>query len=102
MENKLQVANTILEQLGGNRFAMMTGAKNFAGGHDYLSFGIPSNNMARVSHVIVRYNEGQDLYEMKFMSIRGIKCKDVASFEGLFFDQLQSIFTQVTGLYTKL
>ena len=102
MENKLQVANTILEQLGGNRFAMMTGAKNFAGGRDYLSFGIPSNNMARVSHVIVRYNEGQDLYEMKFMSIRGIKCKDVASFEGLFFDQLQSIFTQVTGLYTKL
>jgi hypothetical protein len=102
MEDKLQIANEILRQLGGDRFATMTGAKNFAGGHDYLSFKIPSNNKKRVSHVIVRYNAGQDLYEMKFLAIRGVKCKDVASFEGVYFDQLQSIFTKVTGLYTKL
>ena len=102
MENNLEVANEILKQLGGDRFAMMTGAKNFAGGHDYLSFKIPSNNKKRVSHVIVRYNAGQDLYEMKFLAVRGINTKEVVSFEGVFCDQLQSIFTEVTGFYTKL
>ena len=30
-EDRMRVAKTILEQLGGNKFRMMTGAKNLAG-----------------------------------------------------------------------
>ncbi len=34
--NNLKVAETILEQLGGNQFRMMTGAKNLAGDENSL------------------------------------------------------------------
>ena len=35
--SNLTVAKTILEQLGGNKFCMMTGAKNLAGDENSLS-----------------------------------------------------------------
>ena len=38
-----QVAETILAQLGGRKFQVMTGAKYFLGGADYLQFKLPSN-----------------------------------------------------------
>ena len=41
MDTKLQVAQMILEQLGGHKFKVMTGAKNFVGGPDSLSFTLP-------------------------------------------------------------
>lgn len=97
----LTVATTILEQLGGNKFVVMTGAKNLGGGMDYLSFGLPKNPK-KVSHVIVKYNAGSDTYSMKFMNIRGVKVKDLAVHENVYCDMLQELFTQETGLYTKL
>jgi hypothetical protein len=39
----LTVAKTILAQLGGERFVMMTGATNFVGGADSLAFRVGSN-----------------------------------------------------------
>jgi len=36
-EDRMRVAKTILEQLGGNHFRMMTGAKNLAGDENSLS-----------------------------------------------------------------
>jgi hypothetical protein len=97
----LKVAETILEQLGGNKFALMTGAKNFSGGEDYLSFGL-SRNPSKVSHVIIKYDHANDLYGMKFLNVRGIDIKEVRVIEGLYFDQLQDLFSEVTGLYTHL
>ena len=37
----MTTAATILEQLGGNKFRAMTGAKNFLDGGSYLSFHLP-------------------------------------------------------------
>ena len=36
-EDRMRVAKTILEQLGGNQFRMMTGAKKLAGDENSLS-----------------------------------------------------------------
>jgi hypothetical protein len=38
-----EVAETILEQLGGKRFIVMTGAKHFAADGNALRFRLPSN-----------------------------------------------------------
>ena len=39
---------------------------------------------------------------MEFISIRGQSVKVKFSFEDIYSDQLQDIFIEVTGMYTKL
>lgn len=38
----MNISNTILEQLGGGRFVLMTGAKHLVSHSDALSFRLPS------------------------------------------------------------
>ena len=50
-------------------------------------------------------DEDTDTYTMYFYrqtltKYADIKVKDIARYEGVYFDMLQPIFTQVTGLYT--
>ena len=47
MATDLTVANTILQQLGGNKFRVMTGAKNFVGSNDALTFRLPGVVVSR-------------------------------------------------------
>lgn len=98
-------AKTILEQMGGHRFAAMTGSKNFID----LGIGLQmslARNMTSANRLKVILDEVTDTYTMCFyrQSVTknfGIKVKEIAKFEGVYFDMLQSIFTQVTGLYTR-
>ena len=93
--DKRQAAET-LKQLGGNKFIMMTGAKNFGFGSNGLSFKIGKNAKA-VNYVVIDLN-GKDLYDMKFQKGTRVlkKVNDVYN------DQLQKIFTKYTGMYTSL
>jgi len=45
---------------------------------------------------------GLDLYDMKFLwvSVKGIKT--IKEYGSVYYDQLQSLFTSVTGMYTSL
>ena len=56
--SNLQVANTILRQLGGHRFKIMTGAKNLIGDENSLTFKVAS---PICTHVKITLN-GLDLY----------------------------------------
>lgn len=97
-----QVAQTILQQLGGRRFIVMTGAKNFTGGEQTLSFKVPSNTTkGRISHVRITLN-ACDLYDVEYLSIRGTTIKTVSTDEGIYCDRLQAAFTETTGLHTHL
>ena len=99
----MTVYETILEQLGGRMFVMMTGAKQFVHSNNgnTLTFKI-GRNAGKVNCVQVNYNEGLDLYEMTFkrVSVKGIKI--IKEFDQVYFDQLQTLFTEVTGMYTSL
>jgi hypothetical protein len=99
----LSVAQTILAQLGGNRFIAMTGAKSFVGGPTFLGFTIPRNS-SPANRVTVTYQPGRDLYSMSFIktSRGGLDSKEVQRFDGLYADQLRPTFTQVTGMETSL
>lgn len=99
------VARTILEQLGGNKFIVMTGAKQFTAYDRALSFKIGRNSKS-INHITVRLN-GSDLYDVEFRRTRnsrksGYQSKIVAEHKDIYFDQLQEIFTQETGMYTRL
>ena len=100
-KEKLQIAKTILSQLGGNRFIAMTGAKRFEydskGSVVTLQFKI-GRNAKQVNIVRINYIKGKDLYEMNFY--KGAKLLKKVS--NVYADQLRKIFTKHTGMYTSL
>lgn len=106
MQNSKQVACTILQQLGGRVFLAFTGS------HTLISY--PNGcamylrkNIGKVNRLKITLN-GKDLYDVKFFYFRanyksdkGYSESNVQEFNDIYFDQLQALFTQVTGLLTK-
>lgn len=101
------VAQTILQQIEGRRFAVMTGSRNFTDLGNGLLMSL-AKNMTSANRLEIIYDEGADLYNMRFYrktfskKTFESKTKDIAKYEGVYFDMLEYIFTEVTGLYTRL
>ena len=98
--DKRQAGET-LKQLGGNKFIMMTGAKNFAVGPKGMGFKIGRNSKG-VNYIRIDLDRGRDLYNMEFIQMRGGNLKIKSKVKGVYNDQLQKIFTKHTGMYTSL
>lgn len=97
----MQVAKTILEQLGGNKFVVMTGSKNFLAGENFIRMNL-TRNKAKAKWLKITLN-GKDLYDMDFFTAdKNFNLTSKVKFEDVYFDQLQSFFTKATGLYTSL
>ncbi len=106
MGTDLTVANTILEQLGGNRFLAMTGARNLAGDATSLSFRLPGNGFAKngINYVKVTL-EPSDTYTVVFKKIGrapGFKVTEFDKVEDVYCDNLREVFERATGLATSL
>ena len=102
MTNTATIAQTILQQIGGNRFAAMTGAKNFVSGSNMLQFDIGRGAANKASKVRITLDTS-DTYSMEFFYVRGVVCKTCAGHtKGIYADQLQEAFTRITGLDTHL
>ncbi len=103
LEGKLtesQVAKIILQQLGGNKFIAMTGAKNLGASGKSLSMKIGRNSKS-ISHVVITL-KSSDLYDMEFIRMRGTSRKVVKKVTGVYNDMLGKIFTKYTGLRVRL
>ena len=100
-EGSKEIGQTILQQLGGNKFIVMTGAKNIGFTNKGIQMGI-GRNAKGVTHLIINYNKGKDLYDMEFIKIRGIDRTVVKDLKGVYADQLQKLFTKYTGMHTRL
>lgn len=97
----MEIAKTILDQMGGNRFAVMTGSKQFVALQNGLKMKL-TRNKANAQYLTITLN-AMDTYDMQFFSIdKNFNIKIKQNVEGIYNDQLQRIFTQVTGLYTRL
>lgn len=95
----MSVAETILQQLGGQRFTAMTGSKN------YLADG---------NSLTVTLDEATDTYRMHFYKYTPghlnkktfewvpDKVVEVAEFDNVYCDMLQELFTRITWMYTRL
>ena len=101
MSTDMTVAKTILEQLGGNKFRVMTGAKHFGATEDSLSMRIGRNSSNSI-YLKIRLNS-IDTYDMKFCKLtRKFEEKSVTEYNNIYNDMLTDQFTAHTGMYTSL
>jgi len=103
----MSVAQTILQQLGGSRFRVMTGASSFSSGPDSLSFRLPAKRgytKGGIKAVVITLDPS-DTYSMKFLSQKGaptFAVTTVKEYTDVYAEDLQRLFTEATGLYTSL
>lgn len=100
----IEVANTILSQLGGRRFTTMTGANSLTAINEQcggLSFRLPRMNGVKVNYVKIVLN-GLDLYEVTFGRIYNNKFSVISEHKDVYCDELENLFEKQTGLYTHL
>lgn len=99
---RLEVAETILAQLGGaGRLAVMLGAHGFIGDEKSLAFrfkcrGVDGSNAFRV------VLDPSDTYTIEFLSLRGSKRTVRATRENVYAEDLRPIFEAQTGLRLSL
>jgi hypothetical protein len=111
----------IFKQMGGNKFLTMTGSKPLYHHHDkdgyvFIAFKL-KRNLSKATYFKIQY-KWNDLYDMEFSRIKKTLNKEYYSLAGrkiydeepeivkvikdVYAEDLQQIFTSVTGLYTKL
>lgn len=102
--SELRVAQTILAQLGGNRFIVMTGAKDFLGGEDSLMFRLPRGSARDGINKVKITLDWTDTYNVDFLKcdFKKHESTTISSHTFVYADGLQRLFTEVTGLDTKL
>jgi hypothetical protein len=101
----LTVANTILNQLGGNRFRVMTGAKNLVGDNNTLRFTLPRGFAQNKVNCVQVKLDVTDTYTITFYNIKrspSHEVKVIREFSDVYADSLQTVFTEITGLSTRL
>jgi hypothetical protein len=105
------IADTIYQQLGGRRFSLMTGAKNFVAHDRALSFQIGRNKLPGVNRVLITLDPS-DTYTVEFQKVSLPRVNSAGVFvegqtivktksEDIYCDMLQECFTNNTGLYTR-
>ena len=97
----MTIARTILDQLGGHKFRVMTGAKNFLDHGDALSMRL-GRNSSNSNHLTIRLNS-MDLYDVRFSKwTKKFEEKSVKEYNDVYADSLVEIFESHTGMYTRL
>lgn len=127
MTQNQQIASTILQQLGGNRFLLTTGAKQLVAIKNGIRFRIGRNSSkANMVRIVLK---ADDTYKMEFIKIGNMvnsyaimaKCKDrddflrkleaaekraepkvLEEYDGICCDQLEELFSDYTKLATRL
>lgn len=99
-----EIANTILSQLGGGRFIAMTGSKNFMALQAGLQLDLPKKAHYVKNGITRLWIEltPADTYTIKAWKIRGMNAFLVDTVENVYWDELQSTFTRLTGLDTHI
>ncbi len=102
MTADMTVAKTIVEQLGGRMFMMMTGVKTFSGEANAVSFKL-GRNKTSANRVRIELTPA-DLYKVTFyrFSAKHLTKKDVEVSDNIHAEDLRHVFTDTTGLYTSL
>ena len=93
-------AETLLQQLGGNKFKMMTGAKNFGIDGKSLTFKI-GRNAKGINFVRIKLTS-MDLYDIQFAQLRMGQVKVKSTAKRVYGDQLGKVFKKHTGMNVRL
>lgn len=124
-------SNIIFNQLGGQKFVVMTGAKNMVSTENGLTFQIGKNaskaNLVKVTvnandtYNLQFWNKGKEINSILLMvkyfqqglndeqirikvaeAEKKAEPKMLKEYSGIYSDQLQDLFTEYTKMYTKL
>lgn len=95
-----QVAQTILQQLGGNKFLAMTGASNLTCGNRTLCFKI-GRNSKKITHVQITLTAMDD-YIVEFLNIRGTLAPKPIAYAECQAEMLAKVFADKTGMAVSL
>lgn len=92
-------ATTILQQLGGNRFLAMTGARQLLNTGDGLQFSLPRGAVNKANKVRITLTQRDD-YRVEFLrySPRTLECTTLSQDDGVYAENLRQVFTSRTGL----
>ena len=113
-----EVAEEILNQLGGREFVTVTGVKSLSTDNgDNLKMTLPKN-MSGANRLEITLDYGTDTYCMKFYryippkvkvspnrqtaEVIPEQVKEIQAYSEIYCDQLQEIFTEVTGFDTRM
>ena len=95
------VANEIYRTLGGNKFRVMTGAKNMVSTENGIRMKI-GRNKTNANWMEISLNS-LDLYDITFAKVtRNFEMKSVKTYDNVYNDMLVSLFESHTGMYTTL
>jgi hypothetical protein len=92
------IAKTILDQLGGHRFVVITGARNLTSHLNALSFRLPTGSTKNKANYVKITLNGEDTYDIEFQAVRRYRATVTGHLAGIYADQLQEVFTAETGL----
>lgn len=105
-ERDMEVANTILAQLGGKVFTMFTGASSFAGGRFDNAPGLSMKLPGRKGMIItLNVNDTYDLKLFRpgfFRKGEWVESKDLKAEKDIYVENLREAFESMTGLYVSL
>lgn len=103
------IATTILQQLGGGKFAIITGSKNFGYVDNGLTMKLAKNSSGANQLTITVTFMDDYIMEFKKVTVPHMRKdytftkgqnKVIRRIDGVFCDTLRETFEQVTGLYT--
>jgi hypothetical protein len=100
-EEQKQIAETIIEQLGGHLTAMIGANHMYHHAEGALSFKFKARASNGANHCKVTLDPS-DTYTVVFTSVRGTKVTVKGEFEGIYNDQLKALFERETGLYLTM
>jgi len=101
-EQNKAIADTILQQLGGQKFIVMTGANSFSYGDNNLNFRLSSRITKHKAQCMRITLNGKDLYDLELMKIKNFELKLVDKKTDVDAEALQGVFTEMTGLDTSI
>jgi hypothetical protein len=103
-----EMSTTALNQLtnsnnGRNRLVAMIGASNFLRDEENytISFKFAAKAKNNANYCGIKLN-AMDLYDVKFVNIRGANIETVSVHNDLYADMLKGVFEDETGLYLSL
>lgn len=97
----MEIARTILEQMGGKGFRLMCGVRNATAGPDFLQLRFKGSRKANTLKITLT---AMDVYDMEFFQFRpkSMTCPKIVEFLGLYAEDLAKTFTEFTGLETRM
>ena len=116
----MNIAEIILSQIGGNKFTVMTGSKNYmfaevteTNKEPWLRMDLAKNS-SKCNRLKITLN-GKDLYRLEFYTMRKTSAKKLIEdrnadmftitnqtiIDDVYAEDLQNVFTNFTQLYTR-